>query len=120
MTVSGDSFPIKVIYAGPHAALQLPAGRPTFYVRASDVSKAEALVVYQFKAKKDRRDLETRQTSAERTGGGEPRTKSYGMQMGVKRVAAEVYSVIPDGDLSAGEYLLTADNGETGYDFGVQ
>ena len=119
MTVSGASFHIKVFYAGPEAYLRVQTTRPAFYVRMADATKVENLVIYRFKEHKDKRELETVQTSAERTGGGEQRAKAYGIPMVMRRLGQDVFVLTPENDLSSGEYILTGDSGTTGYDFAV-
>ena len=119
MGLSGPSYHIKVFYAGPEAYLRVGSTRPTFYVRMPDASKVESLVIYRFKEKKDKRELETVQTSAERTGGGEQRAKAFAIPVMVRRLAPEVFAMAPESDLQPGEYLMTGDGGSTGYDFSI-
>jgi hypothetical protein len=107
---------MTIIYAGSRAPLQIAAPRPAFYVRGAGVAKDA--VIAQLSRAKDSRTLQT----ASSAGGVDNKLgvkKSELRNSTVTVYADDSFSILPDEDLTPGEYILLFGNANTGYDFGI-
>jgi hypothetical protein len=108
---------MSFVYQGPHAPMQVPDQRPTFYIRGVG-SPQDALIV-QLTQQKDSRVVQT-ESSAVGVG------NKGGFNRREIRKATPIpftdgsFLVIPEEDLKPGEYLLVFDSPRAGFDFGIR
>ncbi len=106
-----------IVFQGTTAAIHISNIRPTFYVRS--VGSAQDVLIVRLDRKKDTREVQASSTTA-----------SVNNKEGFKRgsicrvtatvLSKDVYSITPEENLKAGEYLLVFGHAETAFDFGVQ
>jgi hypothetical protein len=106
------------VYRDAEAPIQIEECRPQFFIRTYGYAGIERdWLIVRFEKDKDERRLQI-------TQGWTPLTTYAGyresdmVRVKVTRLANDVYAVVPEADLSAGEYLLTA-GGAGDYDFGT-
>ncbi|HYK90695.1 MAG TPA: hypothetical protein VE398_18125 [Acidobacteriota bacterium] len=115
-TAGLSNLDMTTVYQGAHASVQISNSRPTFYVRGT-VSPKDAAIV-QLAQKKDSRSVQTSSAAATVDNKG-------GFKKGeLRKVIVTVYSdnsfsVMPEGELKSGEYLLAFGNSDTGFDFSI-
>ncbi len=103
-------------YKGAHAPVQISNSRPGFFVRG--IGSPNEAMILQLTVKKDSRELHTASTasSIENKGGFK---KSEIRKVTVLVYSDESFSVTPDEDLSAGEYLFVFGYANAAFDFGI-
>ncbi len=111
-----NNLSMTITFRGPHAPLQIPALRPSFFVRG--VGPATEALIARLSGEKDKRVLRTLSSDA-----------TVGNKMGVRKkevmsTTASAYAdhsflVTLDEDLKPGEYILLFGNGNPSFDFGV-
>jgi hypothetical protein len=109
----------KAFYSGSHANCQISESKPVFYFRLADAVHIQDLEIYQFKEKKDKRELDYGEYSVGRMG-SENNGKAMKYYVTIKRLGPELFVVTPESELPAGEYLLGLAGKDFDYDFGIR
>ncbi len=104
------------VLENPRSAARIPERRPTFYVRGA-VSPDDAMII-RLDQKKSRRSFET--SSADATTGNKGGFKEKDIFKTATVVFSDgSFSVIPERELKAGEYMLVFGYADRGFDFGI-
>jgi hypothetical protein len=126
MFVPGLTPQMVWTFRGAKAPIQISEGKPIFIVKESAIMASIAghsgrdLVIVRFDKKKDHRELQV-------TNGGNMLTFKSGLSkdrtpdITVTTISDGIFEVMPNRELTRGEYLLTFSAiGTTGYDFGIK
>ncbi len=112
---------VTVFYQGAQAALQLTDRRPTFYVRGT-IPYKEALqdaIVVELAPRKSSREVQTSSTIAG-IGNREGYRRGEIRRVIVTELTKDSFTVRPQQDLKAGEYLLVLSHADEAFDFGIK
>jgi hypothetical protein len=110
----------KWLYGNPGAIAQLSDQRPVFTMISQIDVSTQAIALVRFDVKKDHREAQYFEYGL--WTGAKEQNKDV-IPVTVTRIAnSNNLSIVPQTDLSAGEYLLITDagKGSDGYDFGVK
>ena len=104
------------VFKGAKSAARIPERRPVFYVRGT-VSPDDAMVI-RLDQKQSSRNFET--SSADATSGNKGGFKEKDISKTATVVFSDgSFSLAPERELKAGEYLLVFGYADRGFDFGI-
>jgi hypothetical protein len=110
------NFGVSIVCRGARAALRIPMAKPTFFVR--EVGSSKDVILIRMTRKKDTRTFKASSSAAtvENKGGFEKKDIQKAI---IVTNPDKSFSVTPEKELKAGEYLLVFGYATLGFDFGI-